>query len=102
MIEEKIQTWMQRRGGVSCPVCGSDEEWDFGRVEVVVTLPEQSLDSGIGSLTATSFSGGNVGAAMQKALENLQKASRGTSNKVVKLPCWDCGYVLFLDGRKVL
>lgn len=102
VLEEKIQKWIERME-FQCPGCGLNDEWDFDRTGVVVTLPEKSLNAvGIGSLRVTSFSGGNVEAAMQKAIEDLQNASRANSNKVVKLPCGNCGYILFLDSRKVL
>ena len=99
--DKGIRRWIEGRE-FKCPGCGLDDNWAFERSSVVVTLPKESFDSGVGSLRMNSDSAENVEKAMQEAIEDLQEASRSTSNQVVKLPCGTCGYVLFLDGKQLL
>jgi predicted RNA-binding Zn-ribbon protein involved in translation (DUF1610 family) len=96
-----IQSWIERHE-FKCPGCGLDDEWAFDRAGEVVTLPAQTLGQvPITSPQAARFAGHDVEKAMENVIEALLSASRQTANQVVKLPCGNCGYVLFLDASKL-
>ena len=108
-IGMELRDWLQRYE-FKCPGCGSGDEWEFERSDVVVTLPARSFGGGgTASLREARMAGRdlekamyNAVNAMYNAVNDLQKASRLTANQAVKLPCGNCGYVLFLDGSKLL
>ena len=101
-IGMELRDWLQRYE-FKCPGCGSGDEWEFERSDVVVTLPARSFGGGgTASLREAKMAGRDLEKAMYNAVTDLQKASRLTANQAVKLPCGNCGYVLFLDGSKFL
>ena len=101
-IGMELRDWLQRYE-FKCPGCGSGDEWEFERSDVVVTLPARSFGGGgTASLREAKMAGRDLEKAMYNAVNDLQKASRLTANQAVKLPCGNCGYVLFLDGSKFL
>ncbi len=96
-----LQHWIQRQE-FNCPGCGRNDAWEYDRHDVVVTLPEQSLRGlGIASSEAARMGGRDIQTTMQNTIDALLSASRQTSNQVVKVPCGNCGYVLFLDRSKI-
>ncbi len=100
--DTQLRDWLQRYE-FRCPGCGYYDEWEFERSDVVVTLPARSLGGGgIASLQEARRGSRDMERAMYNAVNDLQKASRQSANQVVKLPCGNCGYVLFLDGSKLL
>ncbi len=97
-----LRDWIQRYE-FKCPGCGLDDEWEFERSDLVVTLPAQRLGGGhTASVQEARMAGRDMQKTMQNAINVLQHASRQAANQVVKLPCGNCGYVLFLDGSKLL
>jgi predicted RNA-binding Zn-ribbon protein involved in translation (DUF1610 family) len=99
----QLRNWVQRYE-FKCPACGLDDEWEYDRADAVVTLPAQRLLGGGGtaSVQEARMAGRDMQKTMQNAVNALQHASRQAAYQVVKLPCGNCGYVLFLDGSKHL